>query len=274
MLGPLDYVAQQAFKGKLSTHEREVLERELLHEWLWGIAGFGVGGLVGYSLARRNPSKLVKLGVYSFNALLMSNVTMCISGYSSVRMLNNEARYPGIVAAIRELDQGGIRLRSPDPNDPEKGPTKSDLRRPGLARLPPQKVAEDRGDPQSEFSSEFDDSESPDYRQQEGQQYQFGNHNLRLGQQFQYHEFGNPNPPVGQQHQQPHWGNSSTWDAIRGVDDKQTNSWDRLRNQNTQQNATTDRLKDAFGNSAQHEHLGNTSDNNNKNRPSGSVFGT
>ncbi|KAJ2084296.1 hypothetical protein H4R24_000089 [Coemansia sp. RSA 988] len=271
MLGPLDYVAMQAFKGDMSTQEREVLERELLHEWLWGIAGIGIGGYVGYYITRRSPSSLIKWGSYSFNALLTSSLAMCLSGYSSINKMNNEERYPRTVAAMRELSQGqgGIRICPRGPND---GPTQSEMRRPGLARLPSQGSAENKVGNQSEFGTSHYGFGSSDHQQQEdAQQYQFGNPNLPLGQESQDQEFGNLNLSTGKK---PEWSNSSAWDAIRGGSSMQPDFWDRLRNQNTKQNANISQPKDVFGNATQSEDLVNTSDNNDGKPSDGPVFGS
>ncbi|KAJ2806949.1 hypothetical protein H4R20_001485 [Coemansia guatemalensis] len=190
--------------------------------------------------------------------------------------MNNEARYPRTAAAIRELDEGqsSIRILPRDPNDPVDGPTKADLRRPGLARLPSQKAAEDKVG-RSEFSTSHDDSGSPD-----SQQDQFGNPSLLLGRESQDQEFGNPNLPAvqqqqqQQQQQQSQWGSSSAWDAIRGGGSKQADFWDRLRNQNAKQNDIAGQPRDDSGNSAQYEDLGDASDTNDRKRSGGSAFGT
>ncbi|KAJ2084295.1 hypothetical protein H4R24_000088 [Coemansia sp. RSA 988] len=272
---PLDLVAKQSQKTGLPDNERIALERVQGTRRVWGVIGFAAGGSIGFYLSRRNPSKYVRGAMILFNGLFMSSIAGGIASYRGLVKLNDQTKYPHIAAAFRDITQEIARARGFDPNHPERGRIGTVPHRPDFAHLPPSKTAAERESRHSEFGTAYDDFGSPDYQQQEDHQYQFGNPNLRLGQEYQDQEFGNPNLPVGQQQQQQQFGNpglgqqqqfgnpgvgqqqqqtqpqrntpsaaiassgqQSAWDAVRRGNGDQANSWDRLRNQPTQQSTT------------------------------------
>ncbi|KAJ2806950.1 hypothetical protein H4R20_001486 [Coemansia guatemalensis] len=204
---PLDIVAKQALKTGLPDNERIALERVRGAQRAWRFIGFGAGGLLGFYLSRRNPSKFVRGAMIVVNCLFMSSIADGVASYRGLVKLNDESKYPHIAAAFNDIRQEIARSRGFDPNHPERGRTGTVPHRPDFAHLPPSKTAAERENRHSEFGSAYDDFGSPDYQQQEDQQYQFGNPNLRLGQEAPDQQFGNPNLPLGQQQQQQQFGN-------------------------------------------------------------------
>ncbi|KAJ2612725.1 hypothetical protein H4S08_002561 [Coemansia sp. RSA 1365] len=287
---PLDIIARQSLKISLPDNERIALERARRSQRAWGFVGVTGGGVLGFYLSRRNPSKYVRIAMIICNGLFMSSIAFGIASYRGIVKLNDETKYPHIAAAFRDITQEIARSRGFDPNHPERGRIGTVPHRPDFEHLPPSKTAAERESQHSEFGSAYDSFGSPDYQQHENQQQQFGNPNLHLGQEPSEQEFGNPNLPAGQQQQQqqfgnpslgqqpqfgnpslnqkqqqrtqPQWdspsaaiassGQQSAWDAVRKSSGNQTNPWDRLRNQQAQQNTTSGgQSKSSWGDSSQ-----------------------
>ncbi|KAJ2330723.1 hypothetical protein GGI00_003573, partial [Coemansia sp. RSA 2681] len=230
MPSPLDIVAYQSRKARLSEVEQQALQRASARQFRYKIVGGALGCGAGYLFTRRTTSKPLKLFMMLFNGALAYNVGMSVASLMSLREMSNEQKYPHIVAAMRDLKTEILRSSGFDPNNPDAPHprTRTAQRKINVKDLPPPMTEEEKAMRANEgvlFGKEAGDS-SDHVQDDSMSQYSFGNPGLQ-----QAMEDNQPVPRASAGADAP----SSTWESIRKTNSAPENAWSKIRKQSSSQ---------------------------------------